>query len=108
MTPAEFQRYERSWIGTYETAGMSRAACIDWMKSRPRYMKPRVRVKAPSRILARDVPDDAQPGDLVLGNRGAAARVFEDKWLKILYLEYAGNYDLGIRPYDGCKLHDFR
>jgi hypothetical protein len=57
------------------------------------------------------VPDDAQPGDLIVGNRGAAALVVE-VWTSsglssCLTLEYAGNYYHGARPMDGRKLHDF-
>jgi hypothetical protein len=37
--------------------------------------RPRVRVKAPTRVIGCGVPDDAQPGDIVIGNRGAAAEV---------------------------------
>lgn len=50
-----------------------------------------VRVKAKTRILGCGVPDRAQPGDLVVGNRGAAARVMLDERTSVLYLEYAGN-----------------
>jgi hypothetical protein len=35
------------------------------------------------------VPDDAQPGDLVIGNRGAAAEV--QTGLGVLWLCYVGN-----------------
>lgn len=74
-------------------------------------MKPRIRVKAVTRVLGMGVPDDAQPGDLVVGNRGAAARVCVCPhvfagWNVVLYLEYVGNYDHGVRPYAGCKLYD--
>lgn len=51
-----------------------------------------VRVKAKTRILGCGVPDRAQPGDLVVGNRGAAARVMLDERTSVLYLEYDGNY----------------
>lgn len=70
--------------------------------------KPRLRVKAPSRMLGMGVPDNAQPGDLVVGNRGAAARVVVDARLRVLYLEYWGNFYHGANPTDGCRLHDFR
>ena len=75
--------------------------------------KPRVRVKARTRMYGSGVPDDAQPGDLVLGNRGAAARVVE-VWTSsgmhsCLSLDYVGNYHDGrLAPYPGCRLHDFR
>jgi hypothetical protein len=76
--------------------------------------KPRVRVKAPSRICGCGVPDDAQPGDLVVGNRGAAARVVQPSsqfggLSACLMLEYAGNYcDDIVKPADGRKMYDFR
>lgn len=59
-------------------------------------MKPRIRVKAPTRMYGSGVPDDARPGDLVVGNRGAAARVIElftsgPEHLRCLTLEYCGN-----------------
>jgi hypothetical protein len=56
--------------------------------------KLRVRVKAPTRILGRAVPVAARPGDLVVGNRGAAARVlaFQGQGpVLVLYLDYVGN-----------------
>jgi hypothetical protein len=70
-------------------------------------MKPRCRVKAPTRWLSCGVPDSAQPGDLVVGNRGAAARVELDG--PVLYLHYVGNfYREDLRPRPGCKMHDNR
>ena len=68
----------------------------------------KVRVKAPTRILGMGVPDDAQPGDLVVGNRGAAAEVRLDKRLRVLYLVYVGNiyYETEIKGYQ--KVHDFQ
>jgi hypothetical protein len=39
--------------------------------------KPRVRVKARGRMIGNSIPLDAQPGDLIVGNRGAAAVVQE-------------------------------
>lgn len=71
-------------------------------------MKQRIRVKAPSRICGNGVPDDACPGDLVVGNRGAAAKVREDKRTRVLYLEYAGNIYHGATQAAGCKMYDFR
>lgn len=72
-----------------------------------------VRVQARSRMVASNVPDDAQPGDLVVGNRGAAARVVE-VWTSsglssCLTLEYVGNYRdaFGPKPAEGCKVYDF-
>ena len=73
------------------------------------YVKPRFRRVAPTRMLGVGVPDDAQPGDLVVGNRGAAAQVLVDTRLRLLSLEYVGNYHHGIiAPGPGCKLYDFR
>ena len=66
--------------------------------------RPRVRVKAPTRMIGSGVPDDAQPGDLVVGNRGAAARVYQPisqfgGLSACLTLEYVGNYYSGVvRP----------
>lgn len=71
-------------------------------------MKPHVRVKAPLRLLGAGVPYDAVPGDLIVGNRGAAAKVYEIKRLQVLLMEYAGNYDYGARPDSGCRVHNFR
>jgi hypothetical protein len=76
--------------------------------------KPRVRVKAPLRWLGIGVPDDAQPGDLVVGNRGAAARVVQPPsqfggLSACLTLEYVGNwYRGGAQPLPGCKMYDNR
>jgi hypothetical protein len=69
-------------------------------------VKPRVRVKAIARILGMGVPDDAQPGDLVVGNRGAAAEVRLYERTRVLHLVYVGNvyydykYHIGQRIYD--------
>ncbi len=77
-------------------------------------MKPRVRIKALYRMIGRGVPDDAQPGDLVVGNRGAAARVVQpiSQWgglTACLILDYVGNYYDGIvRPAPGRRMYDFR
>jgi hypothetical protein len=68
--------------------------------------KPRIRIKAPTRICGAGVPDDAQPGDLLVGNRGAAALVLSNS--RGLYLEYVGNIRDGLKPYPGCKLYDRR
>lgn len=68
----------------------------------------RVRIKAPTRMIGHGVPDDAMPGDMVVGNRGAAAEVREDARLRVLYLEYAGNFYHGAKPAAGCKVYDFR
>ena len=68
----------------------------------------KVRVKAPTRILGMGVPDDAQPGDLVVGNRGAAAEVRLDKRLRVLYLVYVGNINYEIEIKDYQKVHDFQ
>lgn len=70
--------------------------------------KPKIRVKAPTRMLGYSVPIDAVPGDLVVGNRGAAARVELDNRLRVLYLDYVGNYYHGVRPSLGCKMYDNR
>jgi hypothetical protein len=91
-----------TWIKLNEVSG-------GWLASR---FKPVVRVKAPSRVLGSGVPDDAQPGDLVVGNRGAAARVAQPAsqfggLAKVLTLEHAGNYRHGARPSPGCKVYDF-
>jgi hypothetical protein len=74
-------------------------------------MKPRVRVKARYRMYGRSVPDDAVPGDLVVGNRGAAARIVEI-WTSsglssCLTTDYLGNYFEGARPNPGCKTYNF-
>lgn len=71
-------------------------------------MKQRVRIKAPTRICGSGVPENAQPGDLVVGNRGAAAEVCVDERLRVLYLKYVGNVHHGSRPADGCRIHDFQ
>ncbi len=69
-------------------------------------MRPRIRVKAPSRLLGIGVPDDAQPGDLVVGNRGAAAICYLTK--NVLHLEYVGNISRwGVAlSRDYRKVHD--
>lgn len=77
-------------------------------------MKPRIRVKVHNFaqcvfVLGSGVPDDARPGDLVVGNRGAAAEVRADEHLRVLYLQYVGNYVMDPRLLiPGAKLHDFR
>lgn len=76
-------------------------------------MKPRVRVKAPSRYLASGIPADARPGDLLVGNRGAAALVVQPPsqfggLCNVLTREYAGNYYEGARPAPGGRMYDFR
>ena len=73
--------------------------------------KLRVRVKAPTLLLGRGVPDDAVPGDLVVGNRGAAALVVQPRsqfggLSQVLCLEHVGNYFEGARARTGCKTHD--
>lgn len=75
--------------------------------------KSRIRVKASTRMLGGGVPDDAQPGDLVVGNRGAAALVIQPRsqfggLAGCIVLEYAGNYHEGARPAPGGKMYDFR
>jgi len=77
-------------------------------------MKPRYRVKARSRMYGNAVPDDAQPGDLVIGNRGAAALVVE-AWTSnglssCLTLEYVGNWYLdpsASTSGTGRRVYDF-
>jgi len=60
-------------------------------------------------MYGNSVPDDAQPGDLVVGNRGAAARVVSLLHNTVLSLEYAGNYHDGmLQPAPGRKMYDFR
>lgn len=49
----------------------------------------RIRVKAPTLLLGRGIPDDAQPGDLIVGNRGAAAEVLGSGGC--LFQHYVGN-----------------
>lgn len=77
-------------------------------------MKPRIRIKAPSRMTGPGMPDDAQPGDLVVGNRGAAARVIQPPsqfggLCNCLTLAYVGNYHDGFtQPAPGRKMYDFR
>lgn len=74
--------------------------------------KPVVRVKMGARMLADNVPHDAMPGDLVVGNRGAAALVTEvftaSGLSSVLTLDYAGNYYHGASPRFGCKVYDNR
>jgi len=73
--------------------------------------RPRIRVKAPTRMIGRGVPDDAQPGDLVIGNGGAALEVKEDcfRGRNILYREYTRDAVLyRWLPKDGRrKIYDF-
>jgi len=71
-------------------------------------MKPRIRVPAFKLLLGLGVPDDARHGDLVVGNRGAAALVVCNSRLGILVLEYVGNYYDGVRPQPGCRMYDNR
>lgn len=77
-------------------------------------MKLRIRVKAVTRMFGSSVPDDAQPGDLVVGNRGAAARVIQPPsqfggLCACLTLEYVGNYHDGcVRPAAGRRMYDYR
>ena len=59
-------------------------------------MKPRIRVKAVTRMYGNHIPDDAKPGDLVIGNRGATAEVRQSPsqfggLCACLTLEYIGN-----------------
>lgn len=75
-------------------------------------MKPRIKIKTPTRLLGPGMPDDAQPGDLIVGNRGAAARVVQPAsqfggLCGCLALEYAGNYYEGARPETDRKMYDF-
>lgn len=80
----------------------------------PRNQKPRIRVKAKTLMLGGGVPDDAQPGDLVVGNRGAAALVVQPPsqfggLCACLILQYAGNYHNGmLKPDHGRRVYDFR
>ncbi len=74
--------------------------------------KPRVRMKAPTRMHNNSVPCDAVPGDLVVGNRGAAALVEQPRsqfggLAACIALVYVGNYYEGARPAEGCKTYDF-
>jgi hypothetical protein len=82
-------------------------------------VKDRIRVKAPSRMLGMGVPDDARPGDLVIGNRGASALVTQPLsqfggLCSVLTLEYIGNVmDWGSLPNRMCgdptiRIYDFR
>jgi len=45
MTVDQFFMYQSDWIGTFEAAGRSREECINWMKERPSYCKPRIKIK---------------------------------------------------------------
>lgn len=76
-----------------------------WIGLMGRLVKPRVRVKATTRIIGMGVPDDAEPGDLVVGNRGAAAEVRLEKRTRVLHLVYAGNihFDTDIKY---KRIHD--
>lgn len=82
-------------------------------------MKLRVRIKAPTLMLGQGVPDDARPGDLVIGNRGAGAEVVQPTsqfggLSRCLVLDYAGNLmEWGSRANRMCtdptrKVYDFR
>jgi hypothetical protein len=82
-------------------------------------MKPRVRVKADTLMLGSGVPEDARPGDLVIGNRGDTAEVVRPRsqfggLCKVLTLDYVGNImDYGSRPNvmarnPFCRVYDFR
>ena len=64
-------------------------------------MKPRCKVKAPTRWLGVGVPDDAVPGDLVVGNRGATARVMRTG--AVLHLQHVGNMYQDDRLLMGAK-----
>jgi len=72
----------------------------------------RYRVKMLRRVIGHGMPDNAEPGDLVLGNRGAGARVMAHHNSEggCLYFEYAGNWGLGgsVRSPWGGKVYDFR
>ncbi len=65
-------------------------------------------------MYGRGIPDDARPGDLVVGNRGAAALVVQpaSQWgglCACLALEYVGNFHDGmVKPAAGRKMYDFR
>jgi hypothetical protein len=83
------------------------ALLVGWRMRRHGFNYPVYRVKATLRGLATGVPDDAAPGDLVVGNRGAAARVVQPN-SHCLTLEYVGNFYHGARPDRGCKIYDNR
>lgn len=76
-------------------------------------IKPRVRVKMRFRMIGPGMPDDAEPGDLVLGNRGAAALVVQPLSqfggvAGCLTLEYYGNMGMGEVHWFGGKVYDCR
>jgi hypothetical protein len=84
------------------------ALLVGWRMRRHGFNYPVYRVHAPTRVLGPGVPDDAVPDDLVVGNRGAAARVVQPN-SHCLTLEYAGNWyrDAELRRRPG-KTHDNR
>ena len=57
--------------------------------------KPRVRVEMRRRLVGPGVPDDAQPGDLVVRNRGEATEVLCSG--QVMYLGWRWNI-AGIPP----------
>jgi hypothetical protein len=70
-------------------------------------MKPRCRVPAVLRYLGEGVPNDAVPGDLVVGNRGAAARVVQSGI--VLHLHHVGNIRDGRHVVEGAnRIYDNR
>jgi hypothetical protein len=106
--------YIENWQGTVKSVSGERVELHEhpawwWIE----LLKPVVRVKAPTRMLGVGVPDDAQPGDLVVGNRGAASRVVQPPsqfggLCACLTLEYVGNvYDNDIRVHLCNKVHNF-
>lgn len=72
------------------------------------------RVKAKTLMLGSGVPDDARPGDVVVGNRGAAAMVVQPPsqfggLCACLTLDYIGNiHDGMIRVHPCNKVYDFQ
>jgi hypothetical protein len=77
-----------------------------WIGLTGTLVKPRVRVKATTRILGQGVPDDARPGDLVVGNRGAAVEVQLDERTRVLHLVYVGNVYYNYKYHIGQRIHD--
>jgi hypothetical protein len=106
MGPARFSAQQKCLPYYTQEDYLANAVPQPWIGLMGRLVKPRVRVKAIARILGMGVPDDAQPGDLVVGNRGAAAEVRLEKRTRVLHLVYVGNvyydykYHIGQRIYD--------
>lgn len=87
---------------------------VDTYASMAANQRARIRVKATTRMLSSGVPDDARPGDYVVGNRGAMARVIQPPsqfggLCGCIVLEYCGNYHDRVPMVAAAnRLYDFR